>query len=62
MINRIDQLFREKDGEILSIYITAGYPGLHDTPRLLKALEEHNLRACECEVSNLFEILILALP
>jgi tryptophan synthase alpha chain len=41
MINRIDQLFRERDREILSIYITAGYPGLHDTPRLLKALEEH---------------------
>jgi tryptophan synthase alpha chain len=40
MINRIDQLFREKDSEILSIYITAGYPELHDTGRLLKALQE----------------------
>jgi tryptophan synthase alpha chain len=41
MINRIDQLFNEKDGEILSIYITAGYPGIDDTPRLLKALQKY---------------------
>lgn len=41
MTNRIDKLFREKDGEILSIYITAGYPGLHDTVRLLQALQEY---------------------
>jgi tryptophan synthase alpha chain len=40
MINRIDKLFRERDSEILSIYITAGYPELHDTGRLLKALQE----------------------
>jgi tryptophan synthase alpha chain len=39
MMNRIDQLFEEKDGEILSVYITAGYPGLSDTARLLKALQ-----------------------
>ena len=41
MSNRIDQLFRERDKEILSIYITAGYPGINDTPRLLRALQEH---------------------
>jgi len=40
MINRIDQLFREREREILSIYITAGYPGIDDTVRLLKALQE----------------------
>ncbi len=40
-INRIDQLFREREGEILSIYVTAGYPGLNDTGRLLEALQEH---------------------
>lgn len=40
MSNRIDKLFDEKDGEILSIYITAGYPGIDDTPRLLKALQD----------------------
>lgn len=41
MINRIDQLFKKKDGEVLSIYITAGYPGLDDTVSLLKALQEY---------------------
>jgi tryptophan synthase alpha chain len=40
-MNRIDRLFSEKSGEILSIYITAGYPGLTDTPILLKALQDH---------------------
>ncbi len=47
MTNRIDQLFREKDSEILSIYITAGYPGIDDTPRLLKALQEHGAHMVE---------------
>jgi len=41
MTNRIDRLFNEKDGGILSIYITAGYPDLDDTPRLLKSLEKY---------------------
>lgn len=41
MINRIDQLFKERDKEILSIYITAGHPGLQDTPKLLEALQKH---------------------
>jgi tryptophan synthase alpha chain len=41
MTNRIDKLFSEKDGEILSIYITAGYPGLHDTVRLIEALQDN---------------------
>ena len=41
MKNRIDQLFREREGEILSIYMTAGYPGLRDTARVLRALQEH---------------------
>jgi tryptophan synthase alpha chain len=40
MTNRIDKLFSERDSEVLSIYITAGYPGLSDTVRLLKALQE----------------------
>jgi tryptophan synthase alpha chain len=41
MINRIDQLFRDKDGEILSIYMTAGYPDLDDTKIILEALQHH---------------------
>ena len=41
MANRIDVLFKEKEAEILSIYMTAGYPGLHDTVRLLERLQEN---------------------
>ena len=41
MANRIDQLFKEKESEILSIYMTAGYPELHDTVRLLELLQEN---------------------
>ena len=41
MMNRIDQLFKRKEGEILSIYITAGYPELDDTPVILEALQKH---------------------
>lgn len=39
--NRIDQLFKERESEILSIYITAGFPELRDTGSVLKALQEH---------------------
>ena len=41
MMNRIDRLFQEKKGEILSVYITAGYPQLADTVPLLEALQKH---------------------
>lgn len=41
MINRIDKLFEEKDGGILSIYMTAGYPDLNDTSSLLQALQKY---------------------
>lgn len=40
-MNRIDRLFKEKPGEILSIYVTAGYPGLDDTPAIVQALQKH---------------------
>ncbi len=39
MKNRIDRLFAEKGGEILSIYMTAGFPSLEDTSGILEALE-----------------------
>ena len=39
-MNRIDRLFQEKEGEILSIYMTAGYPELEDGPKILKALQD----------------------
>lgn len=39
MKNRIDKLFAEKGEEILSIYMTAGFPSLNDTSSILEALE-----------------------
>lgn len=38
-MNRINQLFQEKKNNILSIYYTAGYPGLGDTIAIAEALE-----------------------
>ncbi len=38
-MNRIDQLFNQKKGNILSIYFTAGFPALSDTVPILAALE-----------------------
>jgi tryptophan synthase alpha chain len=38
--NRIEKLFEEKKGNILSIYFTAGYPALTDTVNIVKYLEE----------------------
>jgi len=40
-MNRIQQLFREKEGGILSIYITAGYPEKEDTVPIIRALQDH---------------------
>jgi len=40
MTNRIDKLFAEKGEKILSIYMTAGFPSLADTPEILEALEQ----------------------
>jgi len=40
MKNRIDTLFSEKREEILSIYMTAGYPFLEDTAGILEALDK----------------------
>lgn len=40
-MNRIDRLFTNKSGEILSIYITAGFPDLNDTTTLIESLASH---------------------
>lgn len=37
-MNRIDQLFARKSGNILNVYFTAGYPRLHDTGPVVEAL------------------------
>ena len=38
-MNRINQLFQEKNKNILSIYYTAGYPNLQDTLTIARELE-----------------------
>lgn len=40
-MNRIDQLFSKKKDHILNVYCTAGFPALHDTRRVMKALQAH---------------------
>ncbi len=39
-MNRIDRLFAEKTREVLSVYMTAGYPRLGDTCEILHSLQE----------------------
>jgi tryptophan synthase alpha chain len=46
-MNKIDQLFKEKSNNILSIYFTAGYPKLNDTAEILKELENNGVDMIE---------------
>lgn len=46
-MNRIDRLFEEKREQILSVYITAGYPDLEDTPTLLEILQNNGVDMVE---------------
>ncbi|MDR2119799.1 MAG: tryptophan synthase subunit alpha [Tannerella sp.] len=47
-MNRITQLFEScKQGGILSVYFTAGYPALHDTKPILEALESRGVHMAE---------------
>lgn len=39
-MNRIDDVFKKKKGNILSVYYTAGFPSLDSTIRIAKALED----------------------
>jgi tryptophan synthase alpha chain len=39
-MNRIIELFSQKKEQVLNVYYTAGYPGLHDTLTVLEALQE----------------------
>jgi len=47
MMNRIDRLFSETKGDILSVYMTAGFPELGDTLPLLEALQKHGAHMVE---------------
>lgn len=40
-MNRIDKLFSEKKKNVLNVYCTAGYPQLHSTIDIMKALQEN---------------------
>ena len=39
-MNRIDKLFKDKIGNILSVYFTAGYPHLDSTAGIVRTLED----------------------
>jgi len=39
-MNKITQVFKEKKRNILSVYFSAGYPNLEDTPVIMKSLQK----------------------
>jgi tryptophan synthase alpha chain len=47
MKNRINQLFEQKDRNILSVYFTAGYPNLEDTVPIIELLEQNGVDLIE---------------
>lgn len=49
-MNRIDQLFKEKRQNILSVYFTAGYPLLNDTVTIIETLEKTGVDLIEIGV------------
>jgi len=46
-MNRLTQLFQNKNRNILSVYFTAGYPKLEDTASILTALQIHGIDLAE---------------
>ncbi|WP_282630197.1 tryptophan synthase subunit alpha [Empedobacter sedimenti] len=38
-MNKLDQLFDQKSNNLITIYTTAGYPNLNDTPTVIKELD-----------------------
>ncbi|MCD6355596.1 MAG: tryptophan synthase subunit alpha [Prolixibacteraceae bacterium] len=47
MNNRINQLFKEKKENILSVYFTAGFPRLNDTVGIIRQLEKNGVDLIE---------------
>lgn len=47
MNNRINQLFKKKNNNILSVYFTAGFPNLNDTVRIIQELEKNGVDLIE---------------
>ncbi|MDO5522748.1 MAG: tryptophan synthase subunit alpha [Bacteroidia bacterium] len=46
-MNKIDQLFQQKNKNILSVYFTAGYPNLNDTVPVIQSLERYGVDLLE---------------
>lgn len=46
-MNRIEQLFRQKRQDLLTIYFTAGYPSLTDTTGIIEALDRSGVDMIE---------------
>ena len=46
-MNRINRLFREKGADILSVYLTAGYPELDDTVTIIRELARNGVDMIE---------------
>ena len=46
-MNRIKELFQNKNREILNVYFTAGHPELHDTVKVASALTEQGVDLIE---------------
>ncbi len=46
-MNKIDLIFKQKQGNILSVYFTAGYPNHEDTAGIIKALQENGVDLVE---------------
>lgn len=40
-MSRLNKLFQEKKAGVLNVYCTAGYPALHDTLPVMRALQSH---------------------
>ena len=46
-MNKLEQLFNQKNNNLLTIYTTAGYPNLSDTPVILRELDKNNVDIIE---------------
>ncbi|MBB3187747.1 tryptophan synthase subunit alpha, partial [Microbacter margulisiae] len=46
-MNRLHNLFQQKNARILSVYFTAGFPQLNDTREILRQLQAHHVDMVE---------------
>lgn len=46
-MNRINQLFKKKNKNILSVFFTAGFPNLNDTVKIIQQLEKNGVDLIE---------------